>query len=209
MPGQPDIRVRNNHVIKRRVVELPRVRSFNENPVVTPIPIDGKNHPAPSVGSRGHGIASKPCSGKGASCNDSARGFQKISSVLRVKSSFAPRILPAFWPLFDDCSSHGKTAVWRERAGFPENFGSGTQKKKENRLTRPLFKKSILDSNIFTGVKSSQLECLELGCLKLGYLELSCWTIFGCPLSFRVGPTLRPRESAQIPLLEVLRSRFE
>src|SRR5580700_4277350 len=33
MPGQPDIRVRNNDVIKPRVVELRRVRSFDEGPV--------------------------------------------------------------------------------------------------------------------------------------------------------------------------------
>jgi hypothetical protein len=42
-------------------------------------------------------------------------------------------------------------------------LGSGTQKKKENRLTRPSFKKSILDSNISAGVKSSQLECGNWG----------------------------------------------
>src|SRR5580658_10432211 len=39
MPGQPDIRMRNDDVIKRRIVELPAVCSFDEGPVVPPIPI--------------------------------------------------------------------------------------------------------------------------------------------------------------------------
>ncbi len=46
MPGQPNIRVWNNDAFKRGVVELPRVRSFDECMVVAPIPVDGKNQPA-------------------------------------------------------------------------------------------------------------------------------------------------------------------
>ncbi len=107
MPRQPDIRVGNNDVIKRRVVELPRVRPFDEGPVVTPIPVDGKNHPAHCVGSRGHGIASKQSWRKGGSRNDSARCLQKISSVHSVSSSFSPHILPALRPSFDDCRTAG------------------------------------------------------------------------------------------------------
>src|SRR5580700_3449253 len=92
MPGQPDIRMRNDDVIKRRVVELPPVRPFDEGPVVPPIPIDGKNHPAHNVGRRGHGITGKQPWHKGGSRKDSARGLHKISSVHNVKASlFDPR----------------------------------------------------------------------------------------------------------------------
>jgi hypothetical protein len=83
--------MRNDDVIKRRIVELPPVCSFDEGPVVPPIPIDGKNHPARGVGGRGHGIAGKQSWRKCGSRKDSARGLHKISSVHSVTSSFSIR----------------------------------------------------------------------------------------------------------------------
>ena len=50
VPGQADIRVGNYNALKRRVVELPRVHSFDKCLVVTPISVDRKNQPAIGIG---------------------------------------------------------------------------------------------------------------------------------------------------------------
>jgi hypothetical protein len=73
VPGQPDIRVRNNDALKRGVIKLPRVHSFDNCAVVTPIPVDGKDQPAIGGGSRSRGIASEQSWGKRTPRNDSAR----------------------------------------------------------------------------------------------------------------------------------------
>jgi hypothetical protein len=51
--------VRNSDALKRGVVKLPRVRSFDKCMVLTPIPADGKNLPALGTGSRRNALASK------------------------------------------------------------------------------------------------------------------------------------------------------
>jgi hypothetical protein len=82
VPGQADIRVRNDDAFESGVVELAPARTFNKRFAVSSMPVAGKNH-APL----GHGIAGERwMARKRAGCkrcarDDRARRLQKVAHV--------------------------------------------------------------------------------------------------------------------------------
>ena len=81
VPGQADIRVWNDDAFECGVVELAGVRAFDERLVVSPIPVDRKDHAAPGIGITGRRVARKRAGCKRRARNHGAGRFQEVASV--------------------------------------------------------------------------------------------------------------------------------
>jgi hypothetical protein len=82
VPGQADIRVRNDDAFESGVVELAPTRAFDKRFAVSSMPVDGKNHAPLGLGIAGKSwMACKRAGCKHWARDDRARRLQKVAPV--------------------------------------------------------------------------------------------------------------------------------